>query len=269
MDEREHARLSEWIPAAFATFREAVEKGQVVDRPEGRSVRFIAPQGTLVSEIYDLFRDTDLLLSCARRDVQGDLGFLTPKRVLVAPYERCYHATAATNEPGIRSSGLRIGRDVQGAAARGGLYSDSEQYIHASLSEEQALVWYYDRFGQDQRGVVLAVDLHAAGIRLLGDPRSDGGIIEATRIDHRHILPQTRYLPAIEEMKAGLAQAGWTWEEHETQPLIRATVRGCTRSFWGPSRAGAWLAFSAAAQQVGLVKWPAGRPCSGAETANG
>jgi hypothetical protein len=89
MDELEQAQLIRWIPSTFAALREAVEKGQSVDRPEGRSLRFVAPQGTLVSTIYDLFRETDLLRSCARRDVQGDLGFFTPKKVPFSPSGLC------------------------------------------------------------------------------------------------------------------------------------------------------------------------------------
>ena len=55
----------------------------------------------------------------------------------------CYHATAATNLPGIQSSGLVIGRNLPGAAHRAGAYLDSRQYIHASLTVAQAAEFWY------------------------------------------------------------------------------------------------------------------------------
>lgn len=243
MDEQGKALLIASIPPAFSTFREALNSGELVDRREGRSLKLVAPQGTLVSDIYDLFRPSNLLLSCARRDNQGDIGFITPKCVVNLPTNVCYHATPAANDAGIRSSGLLLGRDVPGLVLRDGLYSDSEQYIHASRTEEQAVTWYYDIFGHDQCGVVLAIDLGAARCRLLSDPRSDDGIIETTRIETQYIRSECKRLPSVAKMQAILRDAGWTFEEVAITSTVKASRDGSTICFEGRTLPGAWWKF--------------------------
>jgi hypothetical protein len=144
---------------------------------------------------------------------------------------------------GIQSSGLIVGRSVPGAAQRAGAYLDSRQYIHVSLTAEQAAeYWYYDHLGNDQAGVVLEIDLNAAGYILLADPRSEDGIIHATRIAPQHVTVAVS-LPSVADMQAFLQSQQWICHETEITYTGSGTWKGFTASTTGYSLSGAWRKF--------------------------
>jgi hypothetical protein len=243
MDGQDVNEIIRLMAASSSTLRGNVRQSCLQPNDGGR-LRFEAPTGSLDDAAYDLFRATPYLLSCASCHGDVEVGFVTRKQAIQSPPGICYHATPATNEAGIRSRGLVIGR-VSGVSSSGSaLYTDARQYIHASLTEEQALIWYYDRFGHTQPGVVLAIDLAAAGARLIKDPRSTDGIIDAVQILPDRIAPTPKKLPGVSEMQTYLRGQSWTWTEVPATVSIEASLGKMTRLFRGKQKMpGAWLDF--------------------------
>jgi hypothetical protein len=241
MNAQDVQRVIGSLPVSAVALRSAVAAG--VMKPRENAYRFEAPLGSLDDAAYDAIRSSDYLLSCTGKSATVEVGFLTVKKVIPTPEGACYHATSDANETGVRSSGMLIGRNVTEATARGGQYPDSQQYIHACLTRDKAAVWYYNRFGQTRRGVVLEIDLAAAGARLIADPRSEDAIIDANRIAPENIKPEALPLPSLTEMQEYLRARGWTWKEVEITGTIEATHGNSTCLFRGRELPGAWWDF--------------------------
>jgi hypothetical protein len=231
------------VPGSATALQTALAAGEMRPTESGPALRVEVPTGTLDNSVYDLFRSPDYLLSCVRSADGLDTAYITRNVVKTPPSGLCYHATAESRVPGISSLGLLIGRNVPGATGRAGLYTDAEQYIHPFLTEEQAEVWYYDRLGNDQPGIVLAVDLNTAGCRLLADPRSEDSIIEATRIDWKHITWLAPLLPSVADMQGFLRNQGWICKETVITSTVSGTWMGISASTTGRTLPGAWRKF--------------------------
>jgi hypothetical protein len=132
---------------------------------------------------------------------------------------------------------------VAGATNRAGSYPDSQQYIHASSILPQATdFWYYDRLGNDRAGIALEIDLNAADCELLADPRSEDGIIQATRIDPQQFR-RVISLPSVSEMQKFLLSQGWICEESAVTMTLTCRSKGLTASTSGFTLPGAWRKF--------------------------
>jgi hypothetical protein len=128
MDKQDVEQVIARLPAASTTIQAAIRAGQITQTASGGGLRFETPTGTLDDRVYDVFRATDYLLSCVHSTDGTDIAFFTGKVAKTSSDGLCYHATVATNESGIRSSGLLIGRHFVGRVSKGGLYTDSKQY---------------------------------------------------------------------------------------------------------------------------------------------
>jgi hypothetical protein len=239
MDSREAEQIAASIPGTLGAIRDAVRAARILD---GVRLRFELPAGTLTDCVYDMFRPTRYLLNCVQGPDGRELAFITRKVIVTPRPARCYHATKTSSLLGIKSLGLLIGRDVPGIPLRTGAYTDSKQYIHATLMPSEGESWYYDRLGNEQAGEILEIDLKAAGWAYLSDPRGDEGIVETTCVAPKHITGVI-HLPSVAEMRAILDDQGWAFQE----TLITSTLTGTrnNRSF-SISRAtlpGAWRAF--------------------------
>lgn len=231
------------IPASASALRAAMETGQIRTNPSGPGFRFEASTGTLDDSTYDLFRPTNYLLSCVSKRSGTEVAYITRKLERTPASGTCYHATKKTNLVSIRAAGLIIGRNVPAATPTVDDYPDSKQYIHASLTADRATeFWYYDRLGNYEAGVVLEIDLNAAGYALLADPRSEDGIIQATHIDPRHIT-QMMSLQSVADMRARLEGRGWTFRETEITSTVSGKWRGLPASTSGYTLPGAWRRF--------------------------
>lgn len=240
MNEQDRQYVIDLVASTNSALRIALEAGEIRSNPSNRGLRFEVPSDTLDDAAYDLFRPTAYLLSCVNRACGVDVGYITLKKVITPPSGLCFHATTASSVLGIYASGLLIGRNVRMATARAGIYLDSNQYIHASsLKDWAAEYWYYDRLGHDQDGAVLKIDLNAAGCELLADPRSEDGIIHATRIDPQHIV-QVTSLPSLAKMKSHLQCNGWFCEENAVTMTVNGRWNGFLTSKSGCTLPGAW-----------------------------
>lgn len=243
MDAQDVNQVIALVPTRQAVLQSSLAAGTLAPTGGSLGLRFEVATGTLDDSVYDLFRPSDYILSCVRSSGGTDLAYVTRKVIKTPPSGRCYHATVAANLPSIRSSGLILGRNVPRATARAGIYPDSKQYIHAALTEFQAVeFWYYDRLGNDQAGVVLEIDLFAAGIALFADPRSDDGVVGAIRISPSHITNVTP-LPSVADMQAFLLSQGWICRESGATNTVSGTLKGLPALTSGYSLPGAWRVF--------------------------
>jgi len=201
------------------------------DRPGGR--RMDLPPNTLNNSLFDLFRKGDYHLSCNESHSTGETCYLVKKKVL-ATAGCCYHATPAGNAEGILRDGLKIGRSSGKTSTPGSAsYTDSCQYIHVTKSTDDAVIWFYGILGFTGAGAVLEIDLGSANLKVIGDPRSDDGIIDATIVAPQYVRLVEK-LPSISDIKGEIAGLGLTidYEGNETGTLTIRNGKG-TRTFSG------------------------------------
>jgi len=240
MDASDLEAIKDLLPGSASVAREAIDRG--VRRHDAWS--FEVPIGTLNDELFDAYRWTPFVLSHFKTQDDVEIGYFKRKVVLFLPDERCYHSTYASNLTSIRTSGLLTGRNISGCVPRDGFYQDSRQYIHASGSAESAIRWHYDLLGREEAGVVLEVNVGGAGVRLIRDPRSNDGIIEATSVEPQWIGSREVFLPSLAEIQELAQNKGWTCKELLSLNRLTVSKNGASSWYEGqPGILGAWWQF--------------------------
>jgi hypothetical protein len=133
------------------------------------TLRFPVQASLLTREAFDHFRNTEWLLTAGPDNYFGpnyQLAVLRRKVALSPKPEFCFHSTEATNHSDILAEGLFPGNRV-GRSPRRRDFGDSEHYIFASLTLDEATRWV-ERLGN--RGDFCIYQLRVRGFDLIPDP---------------------------------------------------------------------------------------------------
>ncbi len=155
-------------------------------------VHFYLPAATLSLDMVTSFHGTSfLLVPMPSNDFGGQLHVsIRSKDILSEPPATCFHATPLRNESRIRILGLLTGY-AAGVAPRSRNYADSQFFIYAATTENEARQWYCDRLGDSEPGVLIPIDIQRLACRLVCDPCSRG-----PTMTHGYIL-ETAFVPPL------------------------------------------------------------------------